>query len=82
MNGMPGSAASPTAELLEMVFSTPAGILLVVLLLIILFRAVERPFPGYTVVRVEPLRDVGPRGSGCLPLLLLGLVIVLAISLM
>ncbi|NTU79899.1 MAG: hypothetical protein HGA45_10925 [Chloroflexales bacterium] len=80
MYTQPETPAALLIALTEALF-TPAGMLLVVVLLLaLLFGARRRPAPVYTVVTLEPTPEAGVGAAGCLPLLLLALVLLLVIS--
>lgn len=80
MYTQPETPAALLASLAEALLLTPAGMLLVIVLLTALLLGARRqPTPAYTVVTVQPAES-GPSGAGCLPLLVLVLVILLAIT--
>lgn len=79
MDTMPETPVGLLLALVEALLGTPVGLLFVVVLLALLVGANRRPAPVYTVVTLEPPREVNP-GVGCLPLLLVVLVVLFAVT--
>ena len=67
--------------LTEDLLATPAGLLLFIVLLFGLLAGMRRqPAPVYTLVALETPREAGSGSTGCLPLLLVLLAVLFAIT--